>query len=170
MGLDNIRHLCDYLGNPQNSFPSIHIAGTNGKGSTAVMIQLILARHGMKAGLYTSPHLVDFNERIRIGDILIDDREIIRIWYLIRNQVVMQKATFFDATTAMAFRYFAEQSVDIGVIETGLGGRLDSTNILLPEAVVLTPIDRDHEKQLGRDYAGIAREKAAIIKNGARQL
>jgi dihydrofolate synthase/folylpolyglutamate synthase len=166
MGLDNIRRLCNYLGNPQNSFPSIHIAGTNGKGSTAVMIQAILRRHGMKTGLYTSPHLVDFNERIRINDTLIDDQAIVRIWQVIRDQVVKQKATFFDATTAMAFQYFAEQSVDIGVIETGLGGRLDSTNILLPVAVVLTPIDRDHEKQLGSDYAGIAREKAAIIKDG----
>lgn len=167
MGLDNIRALCAFLANPQDKFPAIHIAGTNGKGSTAILIQQILGWHGLHAGLYTSPHLVEFNERIRVGAQLIDNAYIAGFWQQIRELVLMRKATFFDATTALAFQYFADRRVDVGVIETGLGGRLDSTNILRPRAVVLTPIDRDHEKQLGRDYAGIAREKAAIIKDGA---
>ncbi len=167
MGLENITELCRFLNQPQDKFPSIHIAGTNGKGSTAVLIQKILSQHGLRVGLYTSPHLVKFNERIRINDQLIDDIDICNYWKNIRKLVRKLQATFFDATTAMAFKYFADEQVDLGVIETGLGGRLDSTNILKPKAVVLTPIDRDHEKQLGRDYAGIAREKAAIIKDGA---
>ncbi len=167
MGLENIRALSDFLGDPQERFPAIHLAGTNGKGSTAIMIQGILQHHGMRTGLYTSPHLVVFNERIRIGDRLIGDADLVKLWRRIRALVLERKATFFDATTALAFQYFADQKVDAAVIETGLGGRLDSTNILHPRAVVLTPIDRDHEKQLGRDYAGIAQEKAAIIKSGA---
>ena len=167
MGLDNISKLCRFLNHPQDKFPSIHIAGTNGKGSTAAVIQKILSHHGLRVGLYTSPHLVKFNERIRINDQFIDDKDIFNTWKNIRKLVFKLKATFFDATTAMAFKYFADEQVDLGVIETGLGGRLDSTNILKPKAVVLTPIDRDHEKQLGRDFAGIAREKAAIIKDGA---
>ena len=167
MGLDNIQALCNFLGNPQEQFPSIHIAGTNGKGSTAVLIQRILSLHGLQTGLYTSPHLVDFNERIRIDEALIDNHYMASFWHSTRDLILTRKATFFDATTALAFKYFAENRVDLAVIETGLGGRLDSTNILRPRAVVLTPIDRDHEKQLGKDYAGIAREKAAIIKDGA---
>ncbi len=150
MGLDNIRSLCAYLDDPQDKFPSIHIAGTNGKGSTAIILQKMLSQHGLRVGLYTSPHLVVFNERIRIDDHFIDDRYITGFWENIRGLVLKRKATFFDATTALAFIYFADKSVDLGVIETGLGGRLDSTNILRPKAVVLTPIDRDHEKQTGQ--------------------
>jgi len=166
MGLDNITHLCEYLGNPHRSYPSIHIAGTNGKGSTSILIQKILAAHGLKTGLYTSPHLVDFRERIRINEDLIDTEFIPVLWAHLAKRVDDLKATFFDATTAIAFKYFQDKQVDIAVIETGLGGRLDSTNIIQPAAVVLTPIDIDHVKQLGSDLRNIASEKSAIIKEG----
>jgi dihydrofolate synthase/folylpolyglutamate synthase len=166
MGLDNITRLCQFLGNPQQAYPTIHIAGTNGKGSTSVMIQEILAGHGLRTGLYTSPHLVDFRERIRINHDLIEPAFISDFWTKIVTEVTALKATFFDTTTALAFKYFQEKNVDAAVIETGLGGRLDSTNIILPAAVVLTPINIDHIPQLGSELKNIAAEKAAIIKNG----
>jgi len=167
MGLDHITHLCQFLGNPQRTFPSIHIAGTNGKGSTSIMIQEILAAHGLQSGLYTSPHLTDFRERIRINKQLIEADFITDLWGKVKSEVYGSQATFFDTTTAMAFEYFHEKKVDIAVIETGLGGRLDSTNIIQPVAVVITPIDIDHIPQLGSELEGIAAEKAAIIKEGS---
>ena len=166
MGLDNITRLCQFLGNPQQAYSTIHIAGTNGKGSTAIMIQKILAGHGLRTGLYTSPHLIDFRERIRIDQELIEPAFISDFWEKMAAEVTALKATFFDTTTAMAFKYFQEKNVDAAVIETGLGGRLDSTNILHPEAVVLTPIHIDHIPQLGAELKNIAAEKAAIIKDG----
>jgi dihydrofolate synthase/folylpolyglutamate synthase len=166
MGLDNITRLCQFLGNPQQAYSAIHIAGTNGKGSTSIMIQKILAGHGLQTGLYTSPHLLDFRERIRINRDFIEPGFISDFWRKIAKEVAALKATFFDTTTAMAFKYFQEKKVDAAVIETGLGGRLDSTNIINPEAVVLTPIHIDHIPQLGADLKNIAAEKAAIIKNG----
>ena len=167
MGLDNIRLLCKHLGNPQRNYRIIHIAGTNGKGSTATMIHTILTNHGLKVGLYTSPHLVDFRERIRVNDQLIDKTFIVDYWQNINLRVHQLKATFFDTTTALAFDYFHQVGVDIAIIETGLGGRLDSTNIVHPDAVVLTPIAIDHIKQLGRKLKSVAMEKASIIKNNA---
>jgi dihydrofolate synthase / folylpolyglutamate synthase len=167
LGLDNITALASFYNNPQNNFSSIHIAGTNGKGSTAFYIAQILRACGLKVGLFTSPHLYDFRERIRINDTLIEESFIIDFWRDIKEKVHNLKATFFDTTTLMAFTYFSDGKVDVAIIETGLGGRLDSTNILQPESVVLTPIGFDHQKQLGNDLISIAGEKAGIIKKGA---
>ncbi len=167
MGLDNISFLCHDLHNPQESYPTIHVAGTNGKGSTSFIIQNILSAHGLKVGLYTSPHLVDFRERIRINSDLVGKEFILTMWNQMRPLVDKLKATFFDTTTAMAFEYFKRQNIDIAVIETGLGGRLDSTNVLKPIAVVITPIAIDHTKQLGQNLRSIAEEKAVIIKKGS---
>ncbi len=167
LGLENISAFASRLGNPHLKYPVIHIAGTNGKGSTAFFIHQLLKQHGLKSGLFTSPHLADYRERIRINDTLIDPDFIVDFWSDHKNFILNRKATFFDTTTAMAFKYFAEQNVDVAIIETGLGGRLDSTNIVQPQIVVLTPVDFDHQKQLGNTLTSIAREKAGIIKKGA---
>jgi dihydrofolate synthase/folylpolyglutamate synthase len=166
MGLENITALCRAVNNPQMAYPTIHIAGTNGKGSTAYILQKILSEYNLDIGLYTSPHLVDFCERIRVNDDLIDQNYICEIWSKIKSNVTSLNATFFDTTTAIAFSYFRQQKVDLAVIETGLGGRLDSTNIINPVAAVITPIDIDHSKQLGSSLEEIALEKAGIIKKG----
>ncbi len=164
MGLHNIRALAQFLDNPQAQYPSIHIAGTNGKGSTAFFLANILREHGLKVGLYTSPHLMDYRERITVdGEWIVTDF-IIAYWRRVKNLVYSCKATFFDVTTALAFDYFKYCRVDVAVIETGLGGRLDSTNIIQPEICVFTPVDFDHEKQLGNTLSSIAAEKAGIIK------
>jgi dihydrofolate synthase/folylpolyglutamate synthase len=164
LGLENISALCRSLGNPHNKFRSVHIAGTNGKGSTAAILESILLAAGYRVGLYTSPHLVRFNERIRVNRQEIPDAHIESFVRGIRPQIEERKATFFEATTALAFRYFADEKVDIAVIETGLGGRLDATNILAPKVAVITGIDFDHTDRLGTDLASIAKEKAGIIK------
>lgn len=165
LGLDNINKLSQYFNNPHLSYPTIHIAGTNGKGSTAIILQSILMKHGLNVGLFTSPHLVRFNERIRINDDLIDDKFIVDFWSSIKEIVIKLKATFFDTTTCLAFEYFKQKNVDVAIFETGLGGRLDSTNIIDPEIAIITPIDFDHQKQLGTSLTQIASEKAGIIKN-----
>lgn len=167
LGLENISALANRLGNPHLKYPVIHIAGTNGKGSTAFFIHQLLQHHGLKSGMFTSPHLTDYRERIRVGDELISPYYVIDFWRHNKDYILKRKATFFDTTTALAFQYFADQKVDVAVIETGLGGRLDSTNIVQPEIVVLTPVDFDHQKQLGNTLSSIAREKAGIIKPGA---
>jgi len=166
MGLENITALCANLGNPHGKFISLHIAGTNGKGTTSAILQKLLRNHGYKCGLYTSPHLIDFRERIRINDKYIGKNFLINSWNKISKEVNRRQATFFDSTTAIAFDYFSSNQVDVAVIETGLGGRLDSTNILQPAAAILTPIHYDHVKQLGNNLSSIAAEKAAIIKSG----
>ena len=166
LGLDNIRALMEALGNPHLAYPVIHIAGTNGKGSTSFFIAKILENAGLKVGLYTSPHLVDFRERMQVNGLQISEDGVIDFWQHVKDIVLERKATFFDTTTAMAFNYFQTQQVDVAVIETGLGGRLDSTNIVIPELAVITPIHFDHEKQLGDTLAQIAGEKAGIIKEG----
>lgn len=165
LGLDNIRALVQFLNNPHKAYPVIHIAGTNGKGSTAFFLAKILQQHGLTVGLYTSPHLADFRERIRVNDDLIEPDFICAFWVKIKALVMERKATFFDTTTALALDYFRFRQVDVAVIETGLGGRLDSTNIVQPQLIVLTPIHFDHEKQLGQTLREIAAEKAGIIKN-----
>jgi len=164
LGLDNIRILCNALDNPQNKYPIIHVAGTNGKGSTSFFIASILKSMGLKVGLFTSPHLIDFRERISINGRNIKKDFIISFWEKNRDLVHKHQATFFDTTTAMAFDYFYANKIDMAVIETGLGGRLDSTNIVNAEINVLTPIQFDHEKQLGNTLKEIAAEKAGIIK------
>ncbi len=164
--LINTIRLCEALGNPQRRFPSVHIAGTNGKGSTSHMLAAILSAAGYKTGLYTSPHLVDFRERIRIDgkpvaqDFVVD--------FVAQHQGLIEdvQPSFFEITVAMAFTAFAEQKVDIAVIETGLGGRLDSTNVITPELSIITNISLDHTDLLGNDIPSIAREKAGIIKPG----
>lgn len=166
LGLDNITALCSFLGDPQKEFPSIHIAGTNGKGSTAFYIAHLLQANGLKTGLYTSPHLYDFRERIRINGEKISEEYILEFWDRAKPLVMERKATFFDTTTAMAFDYFKYNEVDVAIIETGLGGRLDSTNILKPKISVITPVNYDHQKQLGDSLASIMTEKAGIVKNG----
>ncbi len=164
LGLENIYELAEFLGNPQNKFPSVHIAGSNGKGSTASFLSSILTESGFKVGLYTSPHLVRFNERIRINGKMIEDERILAFIEKTENYIKKNKPTFFELTTALAFEYFAENNVDVAVIETGLGGRLDATNIIKPRGSVITTISLEHENILGNTIEKIAGEKAGIIK------
>ncbi|MBI3765164.1 MAG: bifunctional folylpolyglutamate synthase/dihydrofolate synthase [Ignavibacteriales bacterium] len=164
VGLHNIRTLLRYLGHPERQFPSIHIAGTNGKGSTAAMLAAILCASGYKTGLYTSPNLVHFSERIRINGKKISEEEIVRYTRYLQPAIRKTKATFFEATTAIAFQYFADQRVDVAVIETGLGGRLDATNVLTPILSIITNVGLDHMEYLGSTYSSVAFEKGGIIK------
>jgi dihydrofolate synthase/folylpolyglutamate synthase len=162
--IGNIIKACDILQDPHKKFKSIHIAGTNGKGSTAHMLASILQEAGFKAGLYTSPHLKDFRERIKINGKMISKDQVID--FVKKNKTEFEKInmSFFEYTVAMAFDYFAESQVDIAIIETGLGGRLDSTNIISPELSVITNIGYDHTNLLGSKLEQIAKEKAGIIK------
>lgn len=164
--LTNTLELCARIGNPQHGFKSIHIAGTNGKGSTSHMLAAILQTAGYKTGLYTSPHLKDFRERIRIDGEMIPEQEVVRFVNSQRSNIEEIDPSFFEVTVAMAFRYFAQQKVDIAVIEVGLGGRLDSTNIIKPLISVITNIGFDHVNILGDTLPQIAAEKAGIIKPG----
>lgn len=168
--LSNITALCSALGNPQDKFRSIHIAGTNGKGATASFISSILKEHGIKTGLFTSPHILNFNERIRINGKCISNRYITD--FLDKNYSLIKKIkpSFFEVNTAMAFKYFADKRVDAAVIECGLGGRLDSTNIIYPELAVITKIDIDHTQWLGNTLHKIAKEKLGIVKPGIKVI
>jgi dihydrofolate synthase/folylpolyglutamate synthase len=163
-GLKRIESLLDRMGNPHRNIPAIHIAGTNGKGSTCAVIAAVLRAAGYRVGLYTSPHLVRFNERIRINDEKISDIDILD--FLQRHRALIDEldATFFETTTALAFEYFYRQKVDVMVLETGLGGRLDATNVVTPILSVITPIGKDHEEFLGNTLSKIAFEKAGIAK------
>ena len=156
------------LGNPQRRFPSIHIAGTNGKGSVAAMLHAILGAAGYRAGLYISPHLVRFTERIRVGSHEIGAADVVALADEVRREVTGHgiELTFFEIVTVMALLYFARQGVDVAVVEVGLGGRLDATNVIDPCVAVITTIGRDHTEFLGDDLGGIAREKGGIIKSG----
>jgi len=162
--LHNTIALCNAMGNPEKKFRSIHVAGTNGKGSTSHMLAAILQKAGYKTGLYTSPHLKDFGERIKINGEMID-RDFV-IDFVERSKVVTESVqpSFFELTVVMAFDYFARENVDIAVIETGLGGRLDSTNVITPVLSVITNIGYDHMNLLGNTLEKIAYEKAGIIK------
>lgn len=163
--LNTIR-LCKALDNPQHNFKSIHIAGTNGKGSVSHMLAAILQTAGYKTGLYTSPHLKDFRERIKINGEMIPEDFVISFTKKIMPLIEEIEPSFFEITVAMAFDYFADQKIDIAVIETGLGGRLDSTNIITPELSIITNIGLDHMNLLGESLEKIALEKAGIIKEG----
>lgn len=164
--LTNIRLLCTALDDPQEKFKSIHIAGTNGKGSVSHMLAAVLQQSGDKTGLYTSPHLKDFRERIRIDGEMIP-KEWVTMFVKSHFDLIKKiEPSFFEITVAMAFAWFAAEQVDVAVIETGLGGRLDSTNILLPEISIITNISWDHQHILGNTLAAIAGEKAGIIKEG----
>ena len=162
--IGNIIKACKILDNPQNKFKSIHIAGTNGKGSTAHMLASIFQEAGYKTGLYTSPHLKDFRERIKINGQLISKKDTLDFILKNKNQYEKIEMSFFEYTVAMAFDYFANENVDIAIIETGLGGRLDSTNIISPEISIITNIGYDHTNLLGNSLEEIAKEKAGIIK------
>lgn len=166
LGLTNINVLLDRLGRPEKKFPIIHVAGTNGKGSVCAFLTHILMQAGYKTGRLTSPHVCDYRERISINGEMIPRRELIRWTEEVKPHVHNQNATFFEATTAIAFSYFADQKVDIGVVEVGLGGRLDATNVITPAVSVITDIDYDHSRILGDTLEKIAEEKAGIIKPG----
>jgi dihydrofolate synthase/folylpolyglutamate synthase len=170
--LENISVLARHLGHPENKYPSVHIAGTNGKGSTAAFLEAILREAGYRTGLYTSPHLERINERMRVEGNDIPDEAFADVFSrihaliekLLADGTLRAHPTFFECVTAMAFLYFAEAGVDFAVFETGLGGRLDSTNIVTPQVSIITRIDFDHENFLGHSLHEIAAEKAGIIK------
>lgn len=180
LGLDNITRLLSLLRNPQNSFRALHIAGTNGKGSVSAMLASILRSAGFNVGLFTSPHLVSFTERIRVNYKQIKEEDVVALTDEIRGIIDRGRKdadakseaqglnpTFFELVTAMAFLYFKRKNVQWAVVETGMGGRLDATNILLPEVSVITSISLDHREFLGATIREIAQEKAGIIKNNA---
>jgi dihydrofolate synthase/folylpolyglutamate synthase len=164
--LTNTLALCEHLGQPQRKFPCIHIAGTNGKGSTAHMLSAIFTAAGFKTGLYTSPHYRDFRERIKINGKLIPKRFVVDFVNEHKDFAEQLKPSFFEWTVGLAFDYFARQKVDIAIIETGLGGRLDSTNVITPLLSIITNISFDHQNMLGDTLPLIAGEKAGIIKPG----
>lgn len=164
--LTNTIKLCDFLGNPETKFKTIHIAGTNGKGSVSHMLAAILQTAGYKTGLYTSPHLKDFRERIKINGEMIAESFVTDFTENIKPLIEEINPSFFEITVGMAFDYFAKQKIDVAIVETGLGGRLDSTNIITPELSVITNIGWDHMNILGDSLEKIAFEKAGIIKPG----
>ena len=164
--LTNTITLCNQLGNPYKKFKSIHVAGTNGKGSVSHMLASVLQTAGYKTGLYTSPHLKDFRERIKINGVMPEEEFVISFTEKIKPLIEEIDPSFFEITVAMAFDYFALQKVDVAVIEVGMGGRLDSTNVITPELSVITNIGWDHMAFLGNSLEKIAEEKAGIIKPG----
>lgn len=168
LGLENVRRLLDALGNPHRQLPCIHVAGTNGKGSVSAMLDSVGRAAGLRTGLYTSPHLVRFNERIQVSGQPITDEEVLAGLNVIREAIARSGCTptFFEITTALGFLHFFTQRVDLAIMETGLGGRLDATNLITPLVSVITSIDLDHQKILGDSRDKIAREKAGIIKPG----
>lgn len=163
-GLDNIRKLCDFFGNPQEKIKSVHIGGTNGKGSTSNMLASVLQESGYKVGIYNSPHLIDFTERIKINGENCDKEFVFQFIQKLKNLPEDIRPSFFEFTTIMAFEYFYQQKVDIAIIEVGLGGRLDSTNIINPLVSAITNVQLDHQNILGNTIEEIAAEKAGIIK------
>uniref|UniRef100_A0A832DGG7 Dihydrofolate synthase/folylpolyglutamate synthase n=1 Tax=Ignavibacterium album TaxID=591197 RepID=A0A832DGG7_9BACT len=168
LGLDNIRAFLDHIGNPEKSLKAFHIAGSNGKGSTSAFIASILIEAGYKVGLYTSPHFVRFNERIIINGKYIEDEFVADFINKHNDYIDKHGLTFFEVTTAMAFEYFKKKKVDFAVIETGLGGRLDATNVLNPLACIITSISLEHTNILGDKISQIAFEKGEIIKPGCK--
>lgn len=163
-GLERITDFCRKLGNPQRSYFVIHIAGTNGKGSVSNMLASVLQQAGYHVGLYTSPHLTDFRERIRVNGEMISKQKVVNFVGKYRKEMEECELSFFEMTTAMAFDYFAQCDVEIAVIETGLGGRLDATNIVIPAVSVITNVALEHTELLGDSLPKIAREKGGIIK------
>ena len=165
LDLNSIKSVCNFLQNPQDNFKSIHVAGTNGKGSTSHMLASIFHEGGYKVGLYTSPHLIDFRERIKLNGKKIPESNVVDFVKKYQDYFKKNKISFFEMTVAMAFYYFSKSKVDIAIIETGLGGRLDATNIINPIISIITNVGLDHQEFLGEDIKQIAREKAGIIKS-----
>jgi len=165
--LGNTLFLCNHIGNPQTKFKSVHVAGTNGKGSVSHFLASIFQEAGFKTGLYTSPHIHDFRERIRVNGQMIDTEFVVDFVSSMKSFSESIQPSFFELTVAMAFKFFEEEKVDIAIIETGLGGRLDSTNVIHPELSVITNIGYDHINMLGDTLGKIAFEKAGIIKKGS---
>jgi len=163
-GLERITEFCRHLGNPQRNYFTIHVAGTNGKGSVAHMLASILSQAGYRTGLYTSPHLVDFRERISVDNEFIPKQKVVN--FVDKHQAKMQELdlSFFEMTTALAFDYFAQSDVEVAVIETGLGGRLDATNVIMPILSIVTNVGMEHTALLGDTIEKIASEKAGIAK------
>lgn len=165
-GLDAMLSLDNYLGLPHKSFKCIHVAGTNGKGSTSHMLASVLQQAGYKVGLYTSPHLLDFRERIKVNGTMIPEQKVVDFVSIHKSYFEAKRLSFFEMTVGMAFSYFKQERVDYAIIEVGLGGRLDATNIITPILSVITNIGLDHTQFLGTTRPKIAREKGGIIKNG----
>ena len=175
LGLETITDLLGHMGNPHRRFKTVHVTGTNGKGSVCAYVASVLRKAGYRVGLYTSPHLVRFNERIQVDGREIPDADVARIYREMQPAIAktsggskVRQPTFFEVTTAMAFHYFAEREIDLGVIEVGMGGRMDATNVIHPLVAVLTRIGLEHTEHLGKTEDRIAREKAGIIKPGCR--
>ena len=173
LGLDTVRELLARIGDPHTKFPAVHVTGTNGKGSVCAFLASVFRAAGHRVGLYTSPHLVKFNERIRVDDQMIADDDVARLYGAVKPHAAAMAAesetnqpTFFEVTTAMAFRYFVERRVDVAVVEVGMGGRLDATNVVRPDATVITRIGLEHTDHLGKTVERIAREKSGIVKPG----
>ncbi len=173
LGLEVEETLLKALGNPERAFLPVHVAGTNGKGSVCTMLESIFRRAGLRTGLYTSPHLVRFNERIQVNGKPVPDADLLELWQVgekAERQVAGghdgTESTFFEFTTALAFEYFRRCAVQVGVVEVGMGGRLDATNVVTPLVSVITPVSLEHMEYLGRDVATIAGEKCGIIKPG----
>ena len=164
--LNNTIQLLNLLDNPHNNFKSVHVAGTNGKGSVSHMLASVFQEAGYKTGLYTSPHLRDFRERIRINGEMIPEENVVQFIETYKDKFEAMELSFFEMTVGMAFDYFSKEKIDIAIVEVGMGGRLDSTNLITPELSVITNIDFDHMKFLGDTRAKIAYEKAGIIKPG----
>ena len=165
-GLERIEALLEAIGNPERAMTLVQVAGTNGKGSVSAMLAATLTASGRRVGLYTSPHLVDLRERIRVGGAQIPESDVVDGMEALGSLVARLDATMFEALTALALDHFARESVEVAVLETGLGGRLDSTSVGRPAVEVITRIDLDHEAYLGSTLDAIAREKAAIIRSG----
>lgn len=166
LGLDAMRSILKKLNSPEQACFAVHVAGTNGKGSVCSMLQTILSAAGFKTGLYTSPHLSSIRERFRINDTYISEEDFTRLMERIRLALAGQTITYFECTTALAFSWFAEQKCDLVILETGMGGRLDATNVITPLISVITTISLDHEQYLGESVEAVAFEKAGIIKPG----
>jgi dihydrofolate synthase/folylpolyglutamate synthase len=164
LGLENVAEYCAAEGHPEKAWPALHVAGTNGKGTTSTCLAALARAHGLRVGLYTSPHLVDFRERIRVDGWPISRSGFVRAWDRVGPFAIDRAMTFFEAGTLVAFEWFAECGVDLAVLEVGLGGRLDATNVVRPRISIVTNIALDHERHLGGDLASIAREKAGIFK------
>ena len=164
LGLETMQALMDRLGHPERRYRILHIGGTNGKGSTAAITAAILQASGQRVGLYTSPHLVEFRERIRVNGEMMAEDGVTELTARVRGASESLEPTFFEATTALAYLYFAEARVDVAVLEVGLGGRFDATNVVHPVACAITTIALDHQEYLGRTEEAIAFEKAGIVK------